>query len=374
MIPVFALISQGPHIWAKCPLHGTNCLVYCLVDIESEAKNHWKLGPVNGSYPQFFVISVELLLLEEKMGSHLNSERLSTLLVWKSHFCYKAASKHPEFGGFLCKWLTKLLPPQVPVQRRWRGSGAARDATAGDTSHFPRPYPHLLLGWEKAGTRPDPTPPSTPRLPRPVTFVRKRPPVPGRSPKEWGNRSGRRGREHDASARVTQGGRGASLGSPGLTGLRRTWWHGWGPVGPGPSSPKTASSGGQMTWVRCWPPRPCLAGPEQSLCTAAPARVASLPGNWPVRFKGTRAPRGRHNPLEHWACPVGGRCGGFCLHESRARRAREKSQGGKERETARQPHPWWPYYGGYGWLTKPPGHCDCGGGGSGTRIIPRPAV
>lgn len=270
---------------------------------------------MNGSYPQFFVISVELLLLEEKIGSHLNSERLSTVLVWKSHFCYKAASKHAEFGGFLCKRLTKLLPPQLPVQRRWWGSGAAWDATAGDTSHFPRPYPHLPLGWEKAGTRPDPTPPSTPRLPRPVTFVRKRPPVPGRSPKEWGNRSGRRGREHDASARVTQGGRGASLGSPGLTGLRRTWWRGWGPVGPGPSSPKTASSSGQMTWVRRWPPRPGRAGPEQSLCTAAPARLAPLPGNRPVRFKGTRAPLpgargpallgGRHNPPEHWACPVG---------------------------------------------------------------------
>lgn len=44
--------------------------------------------------------------------------------------------------------------------------------------------------------------------------------------------------------------------------------------------------------------------------------------------------------------------------------------GGKGWETARRPHPQWAYYGGSGWLTKPPGHCDCQGRREWHRVNP----
>lgn len=88
---------------------------------------------------------------------------------------------------------------------------------------------------------------------------------------------------------------------------------------------------------------------------------------WPRGCLATGRPdlkgRGRHG-LELTARPstAHSQCGGLRA-ASACKKVELKSQesrvGGKGRETARRPHPQWAYYGGSGWLTKPPGHCDC---------------
>lgn len=150
---------------------------------------------------------------------------------------------------------------------------------------------------------------------------------------------------------VTQGGRGAGRAARARAGA------------------DVPGGAGGLRWAlaplpRSWPPaaRGCLgfgAGHRDPAGPAGGRASAVQRQRGPRRCLATGRPdlkgpgrRGRlatvtaRQSTEHARC--GGRRGGFCLHERRARRTGELSQGGKGRQTARQPHPRRAYYGGSG--------------------------